>query len=93
MAGLCNCCADPANAAIIVQNDGISLITGCLSSPVGKIVLNAVTALYYLCTPSTRKDILQPPVVEQLNNFVGNEKTDRQLKNTAKAFLEQHVTT
>ncbi|WMV23646.1 hypothetical protein MTR67_017031 [Solanum verrucosum] len=32
--GICNACADPANAALVTQNDGIPLIVQCLSSPV-----------------------------------------------------------
>ncbi|KAI5065256.1 hypothetical protein GOP47_0019951 [Adiantum capillus-veneris] len=36
VAGLCNCCPDPANSTIIVRNDGIPLIIACVSSSSGK---------------------------------------------------------
>eukprot|EP00246_Nothoceros_aenigmaticus_P017996 TRINITY_DN9224_c0_g1_i4.p2 TRINITY_DN9224_c0_g1~~TRINITY_DN9224_c0_g1_i4.p2 ORF type:complete len:161 (-),score=25.02 TRINITY_DN9224_c0_g1_i4:130-612(-) len=57
--GLCNCSPDPAIAATIVKNDGIPVIISCLSSPVQKTALAAITTLYYLCAPSTQKAILQ----------------------------------
>ncbi|XP_048139436.1 armadillo repeat-containing protein 7 isoform X3 [Rhodamnia argentea] len=36
--GICNSCAEPANAAIITQSGGIPLIIQCLSSPVRNTV-------------------------------------------------------
>eukprot|EP00250_Pteridium_aquilinum_P012343 c20669_g1_i1 orf=504-1034(-) len=93
IAGICNCCPDPANAAILAKNDGIPFIIACLASPIGKTVLNAVTALYYLCSPLTKTEILVPSVVEQMQNFASSTTMDIQLRNTAKAFLDKHVTT
>ncbi|KAH9306298.1 hypothetical protein KI387_010702, partial [Taxus chinensis] len=52
--GICNSCADPANAAVIVKNGGIPLMISCLSSPVQNTVLSAIASLYYLCSPSTK---------------------------------------
>ncbi|KAJ7571776.1 hypothetical protein O6H91_01G177000 [Diphasiastrum complanatum] len=74
LGGICNCCPDPANAAIIVQNGGIALIVSCLTSPVENTVLSAIAALYYLCTPSTKKEGL----------------VHLRIRNIAKVFLSMH---
>ncbi|PNT67951.1 hypothetical protein BRADI_3g34127v3 [Brachypodium distachyon] len=53
--GICNSCADPANASVITQCGGIPLVVQCLSSPVKNTVNYALGGLYYLCNPSTEK--------------------------------------
>lgn len=89
--GICNCCPDPANAAIIVNSGGISTIIACLASPVQKVVLYAVATLYYLCTPTTKKEVLTPQVIEHMTKFAAAESVNVQLSNTARAFLNKHV--
>ncbi|KAH7276398.1 hypothetical protein KP509_39G005400 [Ceratopteris richardii] len=93
MAGICNCCPDPANAAIIVENNGIRSIISCIFHTNRKIALYAVTALYFLCTPLTRAEIIIPSLIEQMKYFTENGSTDIQLKNTANAFLDKHLRT
>ncbi|KAL2629335.1 hypothetical protein R1flu_014021 [Riccia fluitans] len=68
--GISNCCPDPANAAVSVSSGGIPLLISCLSSPVENTVLSTVTNLYYLCTPSTRKEILIPQVIEAIRAWL-----------------------
>eukprot|EP00249_Psilotum_nudum_P012050 c23556_g1_i3 orf=474-902(-) len=90
-AGICNCCPDPVNAAIIVKNSGIPLMVSCLSSPVENTVLSAIAALYYLCTPATKKEILTPEVIECMNRYAAAQSVNVRFSNTAKAFLAQHA--
>eukprot|EP00252_Welwitschia_mirabilis_P005700 TRINITY_DN16232_c0_g1_i2.p1 TRINITY_DN16232_c0_g1~~TRINITY_DN16232_c0_g1_i2.p1 ORF type:complete len:177 (-),score=29.53 TRINITY_DN16232_c0_g1_i2:139-669(-) len=90
-AGICNCSCDPANAYIIVKNDGIRLMISCLSSPVQNTVLSAITALYYLCSPSTKADVLTPDVIEIMKRYEEASSVNIRFSNLAKAFLEKHV--
>ncbi|KAK1285936.1 hypothetical protein QJS10_CPB20g01260 [Acorus calamus] len=89
--GICNACVDPANAAVIIQCDGISLIIQCLSSPVRNTVNSALGALYYLCTPVTKEEILKPEVVELIRRYAAAEAVNMNFSNLAKAFLDKHV--
>ncbi|KAJ3681756.1 hypothetical protein LUZ60_014329 [Juncus effusus] len=89
--GICNSCVDPANAIIIVQSGGIPLIIQCLSSPVKNTVNYALGALYYLCNPSTKKEILKPQVIGIIKEYSNAETVDSILSNLAKAFLDQHL--
>ncbi|XP_057839973.2 uncharacterized protein LOC131049907 isoform X1 [Cryptomeria japonica] len=97
--GICNSCADAANAAVIVKNGGILLIISCLSSPVQNTVLSAITSLYYLCTPSTEAvlfffeiaEILTPQVIEAMRKYEDAQSVNIKFSNLAKAFLGKHV--
>ncbi|KDP34905.1 hypothetical protein JCGZ_09193 [Jatropha curcas] len=89
--GLCNSCADPANAAIVAQCDGISLIIQCLSSPVRNTVNYAIAALYYLCNPSNKGEILKPEVIDIIQRYAAAGAVSVSFSNLAKAFLDKHV--
>ncbi|KAL2641949.1 hypothetical protein R1flu_009536 [Riccia fluitans] len=88
--GISNCCPDPANAAVIVSSGGIPLLISCLSSPVENTVLSTVTSLYYLCTPSTRKEILIPQVIEAIRAYAASDANCR-FRNIATAFLGRYA--
>jgi hypothetical protein len=90
-AGICNCCAEPANAAVIAKNGGISLMISCLSSPVQNTVLSAIAALYYLCIPSTKAEILTPEVIEVMRKYEAARSINARFSNLAKVFLDKHV--
>ncbi|KAJ7298753.1 hypothetical protein O6H91_Y439100 [Diphasiastrum complanatum] len=81
---------DPANAAIIVQNGGIALIVSCLTSPVENTVLSAIAALYYLCTPSTKKEMLTTEVLDCLKTYAAEGLVHLRIRNIAKVFLSMH---
>ncbi|XP_068660397.1 uncharacterized protein [Aristolochia californica] len=89
--GICNSCVDPANAAVIIECGGIPLIIGCLSSPVRNTVNYALAALYYLCSPATKGEILKPEVVELIRKYAAAEAVSISFSNLAKALLEKHV--
>jgi armadillo repeat-containing protein 7 len=52
--GLCNLCLDPLNSNIILKNEGISLLLGCLSSSTENTVVSTIYILYHLSTISTQ---------------------------------------
>ncbi|KAL2653381.1 hypothetical protein R1flu_021509 [Riccia fluitans] len=87
--GISNCCPDPANAAVIVSSGGIPLLISCLSSPVENMVLSTVISLYYLCTLSTRKEILIPQVIEAIRAYAASVANCR-FRNIATAFLGRY---
>lgn len=88
MGGLCNLCLDKVNKAYILQNRGVELVTGCLSSPREETVLSAITALMYLVTPAARSQITAPPVVECMLRFSLSE--NKRLSNLAEVFLQDY---
>ncbi|RXM31054.1 hypothetical protein EOD39_7311 [Acipenser ruthenus] len=88
MGGLCNLCLDKVNKAYILQNRGVELVTGCLSSPREETVLSAITALMYLVTPAARSQITAPPVVECMVRFSLSE--NKRLSNLAEVFLQDY---
>ncbi|CAD6212159.1 unnamed protein product [Miscanthus lutarioriparius] len=89
--GICNSCVDPANASIITQCGGIPLVIQCLSSPVRNTVTYALGALYYLCNPLTKKEILKPDVVRTIRESASAGAVNTSFSNLANAFLEKHV--
>ncbi|XP_020093305.1 armadillo repeat-containing protein 7-like isoform X3 [Ananas comosus] len=89
--GICNSCADSKNAGVIIQCGGIPLIIQCLSSPVRNTVYYALGALYYLCNPSSRRDILKPEVISLISQYAAAEAVNVSFSNLAKAFLDKHV--
>ncbi|XP_052136077.1 uncharacterized protein LOC127754551 [Oryza glaberrima] len=89
--GICNSCADPANASVITQCGGIPLVIQCLSSPVKNTVNYALGALYYLCNPSTKKDILKPEVLKAVSEYAAAGDANTSFRNLANAFLDKHV--
>ncbi|KAE8021912.1 hypothetical protein FH972_007759 [Carpinus fangiana] len=93
LGGICNSCVDPANAAIVTQCGGIPLIIQCLSSPVRNTVNYALAALYYLCNPSNKGEILKPEVIDVIKRYAAAEAVSVNFSNLAKAFLDKHVGT
>ncbi|CAN6468564.1 unnamed protein product [Victoria cruziana] len=89
--GICNACVDPLNAQMIVQSGGIPLIIQCLSSPVRNTVSYALAALYYLCDPDTKAEILKPEVIELIRRYSSAEAVNVTFSNLAKSFLDKHV--
>jgi hypothetical protein len=89
--GICNSCADPANASVITHCGGIPLVIQCLSSPVKNTVNYALGALYYLCNPSTKKDILKPEVLKAVREYAVAGDANTSFRNLANAFLDKHV--
>ncbi|CAM0956081.1 unnamed protein product [Alopecurus aequalis] len=85
--GICNSCVDPANASVITQCGGIPLVVQCLSSP----VIYALGALYYLCNPSTKKEILTPDVLQMIRDYSAAGAVNSSFSNLANAFLDKHV--
>nr|CAB3500075.1 unnamed protein product [Digitaria exilis] len=81
----------PSNASVIVQCGGIPLVIQCLSSPVRNTVTYALGALYYLCNPSTKKEILKPDVVRIIREYAAAGAVNTSFSNMANAFLEEHV--
>ncbi|XP_042393683.1 armadillo repeat-containing protein 7-like isoform X1 [Zingiber officinale] len=89
--GICNSSVDPANAALIIQCDGVPLVIQCLSSPVRNTVSYALGALYYLCDHSSKKEILKPEVLEIIRRYAAAGSINLTLSNLANAFLQKHV--
>nr|XP_015211589.1 PREDICTED: armadillo repeat-containing protein 7 isoform X2 [Lepisosteus oculatus]XP_015211590.1 PREDICTED: armadillo repeat-containing protein 7 isoform X2 [Lepisosteus oculatus] len=88
--GLCNLSLDKTNKEYILQNDGVKLVIGCLSSPNEETVLSAITTLMYLMTPASREEITDTPVVECMLRF--SLSTNRRLSNLASVFLQDYCT-
>ncbi|XP_015211589.2 armadillo repeat-containing protein 7 isoform X2 [Lepisosteus oculatus] len=88
--GLCNLSLDKTNKEYILQNDGVKLVIGCLSSPNEETVLSAITTLMYLMTPASREEITDIPVVECMLRF--SLSTNRRLSNLASVFLQDYCT-
>ncbi|KAH0933258.1 hypothetical protein HID58_010375 [Brassica napus] len=91
--GICNACAEPKNAATIVEADGIPLIIKCLSSPVRNTVNYALGALYYICdyNRATREMILRAEVLDLIERYAAAETVCVSFSNLAKAFLDKHA--
>ncbi|KAM0879156.1 hypothetical protein ACQ4PT_034421 [Festuca glaucescens] len=89
--GICNSCVDPANASVINRCGGIPLVVQCLSSPVRNTVIYALGALYYLCNPSTKKEILKPDVLRVIRDYSAAGAVNSSFSNLANAFLDKHV--
>uniref|UniRef100_A0A8C6WPV6 Armadillo repeat containing 7 n=1 Tax=Neogobius melanostomus TaxID=47308 RepID=A0A8C6WPV6_9GOBI len=86
MGGLCNLSMAPEFRDFILQNDGINLITNCLSSRNEETVLSAITILMNLNTTDSRSEITQPGVLHCMLRFSLSESP--RLKNLASVFLQ-----
>jgi len=85
--GLCNCCLDPMNQQIILDNEGINLIIQyCLKHRQNQIKLDSMTTLYYLSLshPSILQTVAQKEVLDCLRLF--QTSTDAQLRNCPLSF-------
>uniref|UniRef100_A0A3P8S186 Armadillo repeat containing 7 n=1 Tax=Amphiprion percula TaxID=161767 RepID=A0A3P8S186_AMPPE len=84
--GLCNLSMDPECRDVILQSDGINLVTNCLSSRREETVLSAVTVLMNLVTPSSRSQITHPSILHCMLRFSLSESP--RLRNLAAVFLQ-----
>lgn len=53
---------------------------------------HALGALYYLCSMSTKEEILKPEVVDVIRRYAAAESVSVSFSNLAKAFLDKHLT-
>lgn len=51
----------------------------------------ALAALYYLCDPDTKAEILKPEVIELIRRYSSAEAVNVTFSNLAKSFLDKHV--
>jgi armadillo repeat-containing protein 7 len=58
---------------------------------IARQVTYALGALYYLCNPSTKKEILKPDVVSTIREYASAGTVNNNFSNLANAFLEKHV--
>ncbi|XP_008275967.1 armadillo repeat-containing protein 7 [Stegastes partitus] len=86
MGGLCNLSMDPGCRDVILQSDGISLVTNRLASQREETVLSAVTTLMNLVTPSSRSQITDPAILQCMLRFSLSESP--RLRNLAAVFLQ-----
>lgn len=90
MGGLCNLSMDPECRDIILQSNGVSLVTNCLSSRREETVLSAITTLMNLSKPSSRSQISDPAVLQCMLRFSLSESP--RLRNLAAVFLQDCCT-
>ncbi|TDG97753.1 hypothetical protein EPR50_G00211030 [Perca flavescens] len=90
MGGLCNLSMDPECRDIILQSNGISLVTNCLSSQREETVLSAITTLMNLTAPSSRSEIAVPAILQCMLRFSLSESP--RLRNLAAVFLQDCCT-
>eukprot|EP00899_Mesostigma_viride_P000746 jgi/Mesvir1/10672/Mv13764-RA.1 len=89
MAGICNCCADPKNADIIVANDGVDWVIRCLSESSNTLTTqSALASLFFLCSHrAARAKILEPAVLDILRVFAASPQ--REVANLAQCVLDK----
>ncbi|KAL8503379.1 hypothetical protein ACS0TY_022206 [Phlomoides rotata] len=81
---ICNACANPTNAVVIIQCDGL------LSSNAYQVNY-ALGSLYYFCNATTEDEILKPEIVEAIERFTAAGSVNMGFSNLAHAFLDRHV--
>ncbi|XP_033963463.1 armadillo repeat-containing protein 7 [Pseudochaenichthys georgianus] len=86
MGGLCNLSMDPECRDVILQSNGISLVTNGLSSQREETVLSAITTLMNLTTPSSRAEITDPAILQCMLRFSLSESP--RLRSLAAVFLQ-----
>ncbi|KAL3968076.1 ecotropic viral integration site 5 protein [Sarotherodon galilaeus] len=86
MGGLCNLSMDPECRDVVLQSDGIRLVTNCLSSRSEETVLSAITTLMNLLTPVSRSQITDPAILQCMLRFSLSESP--RLRNLATVFLQ-----
>lgn len=86
MGGLCNLSMVPEFRDFILQNDGINLVTNCLSSRNEETVLSAITTLMNLVTTDSKSEITQPAILHCMLRFSLSESP--RLRNLATVFLQ-----
>ncbi|KAK5851232.1 hypothetical protein PBY51_002041 [Eleginops maclovinus] len=86
MGGLCNLSMDPECRDVILQSNGISLVTNCLSNQREETVLSAITTLMNLTTTSSHAEITDPAILQCMLRFSLSESP--RLRNLAAVFLK-----
>ncbi|XP_030610455.1 armadillo repeat-containing protein 7-like [Archocentrus centrarchus] len=81
---------DPECRDVILQSDGISLVTNCLSSQREETVLSAITTLMNLLTPASRFQITDPAILQCMLRFSLSESP--RMRNLAAVFLQDCCT-
>lgn len=84
--GLCNLSMDPECRDVVLQSEGIRLVTNCLSSQREETVLSAITTLTNLLTPTSRSQITDPAILQCMLRFSLSESP--RLRNLATVFLQ-----
>ncbi|ELR24934.1 armadillo repeat containing 7 isoform 1 family protein [Acanthamoeba castellanii str. Neff] len=84
--GLCNLCPDPQFARLIIDNDGVPAVVGCLSSTNIETVLAAIATLYYLLSPVSKNVVGTSAVVGCMEQYAAAKNV--RLHNAATLFLE-----
>lgn len=84
--GLCNLSMDPECRDVVLQSDGIRLVTNCLSSQREETVLSAITTLMNLLTTTSRSQITDPAILQCMLRFSLSESP--RLRNLATVFLQ-----
>lgn len=51
----------------------------------------ALGALYYLCNPANKEEILKPEVVEVIERYASAGSVSVSFSNLAKALLDKHI--
>lgn len=77
---------DPECRDVILQGDGIGLVTNCLSSRREETVLSGITTLMNLTTAATRSRTTEPGVLQCMLRFSLAESP--RLRNLASVFLQ-----
>lgn len=90
MGGVCNLSMDPECRDVILQSDGISLVTNCLSSRREETVLSAITTLMNLLTPASRSQITDSAILQCMLRFSLSESP--RMRNLAAVFLQDCCT-
>ncbi|XP_023805368.1 armadillo repeat-containing protein 7 [Oryzias latipes] len=90
MGGLCNLSMDPDCRDLILDSDGISLITNCLSNQREETVLSAITTLMNLVTPASQSQLTEPGILQCMLRFSLAESP--RLHNLAAVFLQDCCT-
>lgn len=86
--GICNSCIDTANMKIILENNGIEAVIGCLSSSNEETVLNAITTLMFLVTPQSKAEITSTSVVDYMKKMC--QSSNVRLRNLSSIFLQDY---
>ncbi|XP_047120990.1 LOW QUALITY PROTEIN: uncharacterized protein LOC124804739 [Schistocerca piceifrons] len=89
LGGLCNLALDDENRDYILHNNGVHIISSCLSSPREETVIAAITTLIFLVTPESKLVVATPEVVSCISQLCSSPNP--RITNLAKIFIEDYV--
>lgn len=84
LGGLCNLALDDENRDYILHNNGVHIISSCLSSSKEETVISAITTLIFLVTPES-KSVVTPDVVACISQLCTSPNA--RITNLAKIFI------